>query len=622
MKPTTVLLLILGICHFNFISTAQEWHVQPTGSTTAVNGLMFIDGATGIGVGSGILFRTVDGGTNWGTQTVTGFMTSVWFSDSENGTAVGWGGSNGVVLRTTDRGITWSQLQPPGGNLNSVHYADSTNGIAVGDKIIVRTSDGGLTWQIQLFGTIPPLGDVYMIDQSTAVVVGGTLMPTVLRTSDGGANWQTISTPANSYLGGVAFLDANRGVAVGVGGTIIRTTDAGLTWSLQASNTTNSLRAVRFNSSTGEGIAVGTSGTILRTTDAGISWTTESSPTTQILNCVSPTGDTGWTVGGGNGTILHRSSSIISLPPVIVDIAIDSLNMIIPAEGDTFAYHMTFTNLTASSQVVDVWTKVLRPVGNPIDPLYGPETLTLDPFEVVVIDTAKMGVPFDARSGEYSLIAFVGTYQTDTLDTDTTTFIKLPEVPCEDISQFQTRCRPGGTVQARVTLTDNSHTGDRVEFTIDDVAYEATVAQNRRALLSLPGFALGAHTVELTEPPGCFDLVMVMCPAGFEKGEDEWEEDLQRSSQESTPSAIALSDNYPNPFNPTTVIKYDLTTDSPVSLKVFDILGREVLSLVDGAETAGRHQVTLNASDLSRGVYFYRLRAGSYTETKRLVLMK
>jgi len=59
-----------------------------------------------------------------------------------------------------------------------------------------------------------------------------------------------------------------------------------------------------------------------------------------------------------------------------------------------------------------------------------------------------------------------------------------------------------------------------------------------------------------------------------------------------------------------------------VSLKLYDVLGREVLSLVDGPESAGYHQVTLDVSDLTSGVYFYRLKAGRFTEVKRLVVMK
>jgi photosystem II stability/assembly factor-like uncharacterized protein len=90
----------------------------------------------------------------------------------------------------------------------------------------------------------------------------------------------------------------------------------------------------------------------------------------------------------------------------------------------------------------------------------------------------------------------------------------------------------------------------------------------------------------------------------------------------SLPVKATLLQSYPNPFNPTTTIKYDLPTDSPVSLKVYDVLGREVLTLVEGVERSGSHEVVLNASDLSSGVYFYRLKAGDFTNTRRLLLLK
>ena len=88
------------------------------------------------------------------------------------------------------------------------------------------------------------------------------------------------------------------------------------------------------------------------------------------------------------------------------------------------------------------------------------------------------------------------------------------------------------------------------------------------------------------------------------------------------PFQFSLSQNYPNPFNPTTVISYELPTNSFVVLKVFDVLGREVKSLVTERETAGNHSVAFNASNLPSGVYFYRLQAGSLMETKKLVLLK
>jgi hypothetical protein len=88
------------------------------------------------------------------------------------------------------------------------------------------------------------------------------------------------------------------------------------------------------------------------------------------------------------------------------------------------------------------------------------------------------------------------------------------------------------------------------------------------------------------------------------------------------PSFITLEQNYPNPFNPSTRIVYRLQTQQPVSLKVFDILGREVATLVHQTMEPGEHSVTLDASTLSSGMYFYRLVAGAFTETRKLMVLK
>jgi hypothetical protein len=85
---------------------------------------------------------------------------------------------------------------------------------------------------------------------------------------------------------------------------------------------------------------------------------------------------------------------------------------------------------------------------------------------------------------------------------------------------------------------------------------------------------------------------------------------------------FALSQNYPNPFNPATIINYQLPVESQVSLKVYDMLGNEVATLVNEIKTAGEHQIEFNAGSIASGIYFYRLQAGSFVETKRMMLMK
>ena len=90
----------------------------------------------------------------------------------------------------------------------------------------------------------------------------------------------------------------------------------------------------------------------------------------------------------------------------------------------------------------------------------------------------------------------------------------------------------------------------------------------------------------------------------------------------SAPEQFALAQNYPNPFNPTTNISFTLPSKGFVSLKVFDMLGREVATIVSEEMSAGSYSKQWNAANISSGIYFYRLQAGSFTETKKLVLLR
>jgi len=88
------------------------------------------------------------------------------------------------------------------------------------------------------------------------------------------------------------------------------------------------------------------------------------------------------------------------------------------------------------------------------------------------------------------------------------------------------------------------------------------------------------------------------------------------------PHTVELHQNYPNPFNPATVISYQLPATRNVTLEVFDITGRRVATLVDGLQQAGQHETTFDASNLSSGVYFYRITAGDFVQSRQMVLVK
>ncbi|MBE0538437.1 MAG: T9SS type A sorting domain-containing protein [Ignavibacterium sp.] len=88
------------------------------------------------------------------------------------------------------------------------------------------------------------------------------------------------------------------------------------------------------------------------------------------------------------------------------------------------------------------------------------------------------------------------------------------------------------------------------------------------------------------------------------------------------PENFSLFQNYPNPFNPSTKISWQSPVSSHQSLKIFDVLGNEVATLINEYKSAGSYEIDFNASSLSSGIYFYRLQAGSFVQSKKMVLIK
>ena len=88
------------------------------------------------------------------------------------------------------------------------------------------------------------------------------------------------------------------------------------------------------------------------------------------------------------------------------------------------------------------------------------------------------------------------------------------------------------------------------------------------------------------------------------------------------PTQFSLGQNYPNPFNPSTTIRYTLPVSGRVAMRVYNILGQAVATLVDGTQNAGTYEVSFNASALSSGVYFYRIESGSFAAVRKMMLLK
>ena len=192
------------------------------------------------------------------------------------------------------------------------------------------------------------------------------------------------------------------------------------------------------------------------------------------------------------------------------------------------------------------------------------------------------------------------------------------------------------------TLFDNGnfhdpHFSRAVEYKLDEVNKTATLVWQYRNSPDYYGGAMGntqrlpggntfigwgATNPTLTEvrPDGVKTLEMTFAENVFSYR--AFKQTWDGAPEEQPPANFILSQNYPNPFNPMTSIKYQLTEDGYVSLKVYDILGREVKTLISENQKADTYIISFNAQNLASGVYFYKLVANGFIESKKMMLVK
>lgn len=172
---------------------------------------------------------------------------------------------------------------------------------------------------------------------------------------------------------------------------------------------------------------------------------------------------------------------------------------------------------------------------------------------------------------------------------------------------------------AFVPATLNINVGDMVEWrNRDNVSHTSTSDDGvwDSGLLALDQtftytFTLaGSYPYHCSPHPFMTGTIVVAGPTGV---------DDQSSS---IPDKFEISQNYPNPFNARTAIEYALPRDSHVKIVIYNLLGQNVETLVDADKSAGNHQVIWNAADVPTGVYFYRLEAGDFVQTRKMLLAK
>ncbi|MFI5252032.1 MAG: YCF48-related protein [Bacteroidota bacterium] len=248
--------------------------VFPDSFKTNLSGVCFPSSTTGWVVGdSGKILKSQNGGLNWISQIsgTTRSLNSVSMADN----MVGWAGGNRILLRTVDGGVTWVKKNLPDTSniVNTMHFTDSLRGVIlatgrsyVGNSRILYTSDGGFTWiGADNFNT-SSIYSMYFLDPLSGWAVGSGSR--LLQTHDGGVNWSINILPISRLFYTVFFADGDNGWLGTNTGMVIRTTDGGSSWSQLRTNSNNVISKISFYNDS-VGWVIGSLGMIIKTTTGG-----------------------------------------------------------------------------------------------------------------------------------------------------------------------------------------------------------------------------------------------------------------------------------------------------------------------------------------------------------------
>lgn len=500
--------------------------------------------------------------------------------------------------------------------LYSMCFADTMNGWAVGEQgTIMKTTNGGLNWNRIYRDSSITLKYVTAVDSLRIYALAD--QNKILNSTDGGKTWNGKSVNTSFFFPKAVFLDKDIGFLTANSGLPLKTVDGGITWNEQGKNIEGSIRKVNFVSVTTGWVLA--SGRVFKSLDGGITW--------QVQDSI-------------------KLSNIISLE------MIDSLNGW--AMGNKTAYRTSDGGIT--------WN-------------IGFSDSSISSYRGINFYDRRLGVISEARQNNNDALNYV------TIDSGRTwTAYKMPE-SVSSYSKVQFSDYQHGWLIEQGGVWNTLDTGKTWKKIYSDSTYY--IPWGFDFIDSLHGWYV-SNKVRFTTDGGktwnssplpyydqIEDLHFISLQNGYAVGYDgsifsttdggwTWQSDFHRSSvplfsisevhyndvshlwvggdsfvieytntakthigtEKLLPTELSLNQNYPNPFNPITTISFSLPHGNLIRLMVYDYLGREIVTLVNEYRSAGNCKVLFDATTLSSGVYFYRILAGDYSATKKMILIK
>lgn len=630
-----------------------------TGGT--IWGLDFVDEQTGYASGAnGQLYKTIDAGLNW-TPQISNTNVRLWsisFLNENTGFA---SGSNGIVLKTTNAGSNWNSSNViNGGELRKIIFIDEDIAFTAGYNGIHKTSDGGNNWELS-FNIGLGLTDIEYRDGNLIAVGNGV----ILRSSNLGNSWTTRSV--NHLYVGVTFVTNDKIIATGYQGTIAVSNDKGNNWNISSNNFTGlPLACPSFYNET-KGVIVGgdgynengkrgiivwsnnggenwvislinnnqsvqdlnfrsvfltnqntiwattTNGTLLKSENGGEDWTSNN-VTTFSINKIRFYDENIGVMACNSGRIIHTTNGGLNWITSNVGVSTTLHDIVFKSDIEFFVcgsngYIFRTTDGGQSYSQISL--------GN------SNNFRTIDILENLVITAGANGKIFLSNDNAVTWTA---------INTDFSNYIYGLQILDENTFVI---CGSNGMIRKTTNLGNSwiiQSSGIINDFNAlyylnENIGY--VVGNNGVVLKTLSQGSLW-EIQNSTTSKSLFDVHFYSESVGNAVGNSNIilrTEDGGLSTNLTqyvgeVPQQHLLSQNYPNPFNPTTKIKFTLPSSGITKLDIYNIQGRLIETLVNEPLNEGIYEFSFDAKNLPSGIYFYRLTTNTFSETKKMTLIK
>jgi photosystem II stability/assembly factor-like uncharacterized protein len=605
---------------------------------------------------NGLFIKTTNAGVDWTARYLENGSYNLWdccFFNSTTGIVAGASSvPESYLARTTNGGLTWVRIDAPALlGVSPMTFANERIGYLYGcsqffNSSIFKTTNGGLNWfKTNLYQLPFDVKSIFTID--TNHVYAALTNGYILYTSNGGASWAYLDTGMNDDVIDVCFVNQNTGVFCSGSPFNMR--------GKESSGTKDKNWYLNFGA----------------TTNKGISWNARWIPETEN-NAVKYFGNSFYVIGDYN-RILKTGDFGSHWDQYYYDIPITASPFTMDIKGNTFLVGGFGNNnslLIKSTNSGVNWTSMAIP----------PPTFTISGIvryidNGLIINTGTVkAFKLDKNSGNIIVfdsteIQTNGTYVLEHIPQDTVDIGVYPNstpirdypvtyYPATQYWQQTIILMPTGNLTniniyvRRMTnfIANNSVSGKVMRFSLSPVSNLKDAVLYAKKDTNYVGCAIsdgnGVYHIQ-SLPTG--NIKIVVDRLGY-KGDSTTVNLTSTSNIDSVnfylnrliigikqidarvPSSCALYQNYPNPFNPATKIKFDIPKSSPLqgngsgsyhtTLRVYDIMGKEVATLVNEKLSPGTYEVTFNGSKLTSGVYFYKITAGEYSGIRKMLIIK